>query len=1156
VIIGTTPLGSWVSPRPGTALVLIELGTAGLVAAGIGESLVGTAAPWALLAVVLLGFALRAVDLESGALFIPGGLYGIAGHGFGKRTATFAASVLLLDYAILGAFAASAAGHSFAALGNFIPLTVPRHFALDDISTTVAVVLIGAVWWWLREGRQLSNQIVTRTVGAAVAMLAAVVICGVAVMAWRHQIPASLPESLRSEHLSVRAILVALGACLFASGSAEALSQAGPDVPPPRIRHLREAARLANAYSIVMAAGVAFLFVSLLPADARAVWHDAPVPGVMVFAASERWIAQPLLVIVAFGSLLFLGLVVHRSAANAQRLLLRLSEDGLLIETLRAPHPRFGTPSRLISLVAISQLVILLAGAGQLSWLARAYSFAVAAGALLKVATLVRLRAGRPIPPAFRVSFNPRIAGRERPLGLIAIAASIGIPAGSLVGAADPAALTAAVLLLAVVALLTASERTSTASASAAPVRDFDLMATPAIDVAQVDVRPGNLLVPIRRPGALEPLAAALQAAGDRDVVVMTVRLVGIDASDDRSLAAATSDDERRLLSSASVVAERFGRAVKLLIVPGMNVFDAVAETVIRLRSSEVYVGESETLSADDQARLLGEAWERAQKGERLDVRLVIHHRSGRTAVYHLGAHAPTLTTDDLNLIHTLWRDASRAVGPHVHHRDVVRAALTHMQDELRNEGPPRDAALDVIRRTAHPADELASAVRQRDFARLRDMVRNRPPSDLASVFADLSLEDQVVIFRILPRKVASATFEYLSHDAQRALLKAMAQEDVAAILNNMAPDDRTTFLEELPAAATQQLLTLLTPDERAVAATLLGYPPNSIGRLMTPDYIAVREQWTVQEVLDYIRSHGQDSETLNVIYVVDDHGVLVDDIRIREFLLTLPERRVADLMDRRFVALNAADDQNAAVTVFRREDRSALPVTDSAGVLIGIVTIDDVLDVAEAVATNEIQRIGGSEALDEPYMRIALVRMIQKRAGWLTALFLGEMLTATAMGAFEHEIERAVVLALFVPLIISSGGNAGSQASTLVIRAIALGEVALRDWWKVMRREMAAGLALGSILGAIGFLRISIWSAFSDLYGPHWLLVAFTVGLALIGVVLWGTLIGSILPIVLRRLGFDPATSSAPFVATLVDVTGLVIYFSVGFVVLRGTLL
>jgi magnesium transporter len=383
-----------------------------------------------------------------------------------------------------------------------------------------------------------------------------------------------------------------------------------------------------------------------------------------------------------------------------------------------------------------------------------------------------------------------------------------------------------------------------------------------------------------------------------------------------------------------------------------------------------------------------------------------------------------------------------------------------------------------------------------------------------------------------------------------------MAKEQVAQLLTDMAPDDRTDFFEELPAEATRQLLSLLNPAERTVALTLLGYPEKSVGRLMTPHYVAVREQWTVREVLDYVRTHGQDSETLNVVYVVDDQGMLIDDIRIREFLLAPLDSRATDLMDRRFVALKATDDQQAAVAVFRQYDRTALPVTDSAGMLIGIVTIDDVLDVAEATATREIQRIGGSEALDEPYMDVAFWRMIQKRGGWLTALFLGEMLTATAMGAFEHEISKAVVLALFVPLIISSGGNSGSQASTLVIRALALGEVQIRDWWPVLRRELLAGLALGALLGSIGFLRISLWSAFSDIYGPHWLLVAITVSVALVGVVLWGTLSGSLLPFLLKRLGFDPAASSAPFVATLVDVTGLVIYFSVALVVLRGTLL
>jgi magnesium transporter len=310
----------------------------------------------------------------------------------------------------------------------------------------------------------------------------------------------------------------------------------------------------------------------------------------------------------------------------------------------------------------------------------------------------------------------------------------------------------------------------------------------------------------------------------------------------------------------------------------------------------------------------------------------------------------------------------------------------------------------------------------------------------------------------------------------------------------------------------------------------------------MTPHYIAVREHWSVEQVMNFVREHGQDSETLNVIYVVDENGYLIDDIRMREFLVVPLSKSVADLMDRRYVSLKATDDQETAVQVFREEDRTALPVTDSAGVLIGIVTVDDVLDIAEQAATRDMQQVGGSEALDEPYMDIALGRMVKKRAGWLVVLFLGEMLTATAMGFFEKEIERAVVLALFVPLIISSGGNSGSQASTLVIRAMALGELRLKDWWRVVRREAVAGLLLGSILGSIGFLRITVWSTVSSLYGEHWFLVATTVGLALIAIVLWGTLVGSMLPLILRRLGFDPATSSAPFVATLVDVTGLVI--------------
>jgi len=451
---------------------------------------------------------------------------------------------------------------------------------------------------------------------------------------------------------------------------------------------------------------------------------------------------------------------------------------------------------------------------------------------------------------------------------------------------------------------------------------------------------------------------------------------------------------------------------------------------------------------------------------------------------------------------------------------------------------------------------DLAPLVRSGNHAVIQDALLHLRPREAADAIVALPPEDRLAAFSVLPHRAAAAVFEYMPEDAQRELSETLAPKEAAAILNLVADDDRTLFLSELPADTTQHLVSLLTPDESAEAAALLKYPRGVVGRLMTMHYIAVREDWTIGRVLEYVREHGRDSETLNVIYVVDDRGVLIDDIRIRELLVVPLERKMSQLMDRRFVVLHANDRQEDALEVFRREDRTALPVVDDNGCLVGIVTVDDVLDVASEAATREMQKFGGSEALDEPYMRVTLVHMVKKRAGWLVVLFLGEMLTATAMGFFEKEIAKAVVLALFVPLIISSGGNSGSQASTLVIRALAVGEVSLADFWRVIRREVLAGVALGAILGTIGFLRISIWSVFTNLYGPHWLLVATTVAIALVGVVLWGTLVGCGLPFILRRFGFDPATSSAPFVATLVDVTGLIIYFAVGLVVLRGALL
>jgi magnesium transporter len=1102
------------------------------------------------LAVVLLSLALRAADIEARALFVPGGLYGSVRETLGGRLAAVSVSALLVDRLMLGALAAVVASHYLFTIARTLLGVTTLSRVGDSGPITLALAGIAVVWWLQRQGRGSFERMVAPSIGASVAVLILLVLSAT-ISALFSSRAVMLPQPRPAGMLS---LATAVGLVLAALGSVESLNQAALDLEPPRIRNLQRVARLVGAYGLVITAGLTFLF-AVVVRDQR-VWSLAPLAGLAYQMAAPAWLRVALLSLVAAAAAAFQAATLRSSAVAASGVLGRLVDEGVLHGGWRALHHRFGTPWRSIDAVGVAQVAIVLLSGGETSWIARSYAIAVFAAAILKLIALVRYRAIRREKRAYRVPLNITVAGHQWPLGLIGTVAVLIAAAAGLVAIADPPSLAGLACIAALTVSLTIAERSvaSRPAGSGGGLDEFQLLPSDDVDLRQVEVRPGNLLVPVRRPHVLTHLIGALRTAGDRDVVAMTVRLVGIDVPEDPGQDRRATDDERRLLSAVIAAAEREGRAVRLMIVPGVNVFDSAVETALRLRSSEVHVGESETLSADDQARLLGDAWERTSKPSGADVRLVIHHPRGSTAAYHLGAHAPELRPEDFDQIHRLWLDVVRAVGPSVHHRDVVRAALARMEHELN--GPDRDAALQAVRDTVRPADEVAAIIRERDFGRLRDVLRNRPASDIASMLANLSLEERVLVFRILPRKAAAETFAYLSTDEQNALLRAMASEEAAALLNNMAPDDRTTLLEELPAEATRQLLALLTPEERSEAVRLLGYPDGSIGRLMTPHYVSVEEHWSVARVLDHIRTHGQDSETLNVIYVVDAKGLLIDDIRIREFLLTAPGNTVNGLMDRRFVALKATDDQETAVRVFRAEDRSALPVTDTAGVLIGIVTVDDVLDVAEREATEDIQRLGGSEALEEPYMDIAFGRMVQKRAGWLTALFIGEMLTATAMGFFEKEIAKAVVLALFVPLIISSGGNSGSQASTLVIRALALGEVTLRDWWRVIRREVGAGLALGGILGVIGFLRITVWSAFSTVYGEHWVLIALTVSLALVGVVLWGTLVGSLLPFALRRLGFDPATSSAPFVATLVDVTGLVIYFTVGFVVLRGTLL
>jgi magnesium transporter len=451
----------------------------------------------------------------------------------------------------------------------------------------------------------------------------------------------------------------------------------------------------------------------------------------------------------------------------------------------------------------------------------------------------------------------------------------------------------------------------------------------------------------------------------------------------------------------------------------------------------------------------------------------------------------------------------------------------------------------------------MLEEIRNRKWNQIRSQLSDIHQSEVANIIDELPENERSVVFRLLPGEKAASIFEYLEPEIQQEIVKSLGNREVASILNEMSPDDRTAFLERLPDNILRDTLNLLTDEERHVASSLLGYEENSVGRLMTPYYVQLRKNWTVQQTFDHIRKVGRKAETLNIVYVVDSHNRLIDDIQIAKFLMAAPETLVEQLMDHKFVSLQDTMDKEEAVPIFRQYDRSALPVVTENGVLVGIVTVDDILDVAEEEATEDIQKFGGLEALELPYVETPLVTLIRKRAGWLVVLFLGEMLTASAMGYFDKEIEKAVVLALFVPLVISSGGNSGSQAATLIIRAMALKELTLQDWWYVMRREILSGFTLGVILGSIGVLRITLWQQLGLFnYTEHWPLVSLTIFLTLIGIVMWGTISGSMIPFVLKRVGIDPATSSAPFVATLVDVTGLLIYFSIAAVILRGTLL
>lgn len=472
---------------------------------------------------------------------------------------------------------------------------------------------------------------------------------------------------------------------------------------------------------------------------------------------------------------------------------------------------------------------------------------------------------------------------------------------------------------------------------------------------------------------------------------------------------------------------------------------------------------------------------------------------------------------------------------------------------------------------------EIQELITNKRYKELRETLIELDPADISESIVVLSQEERAILFRILPRDVAADVFEYLHFYDQEELLRSLGQEHVSAILNEMEPDDRTALLEELPGKVTSRLMKLLTPAERKIAKSLLGYPEDSIGRRMTPEYVAVKEDWTVAQVMEHIRKTGEDKETINVIYVIEKNEKLVDDLRLRMLIFADPQTRVSELMDHQFVALSAMDDQETAIEVMTHYDRIALPVIDSQGTLVGIVTADDVFDVVEEETTEDVHRMGGMEALDEPYSQVRFYTMIRKRAGWLFVLFVGEVFTIWAMQSYSDQIKTLAALTFFIPLIISCGGNSGSQVTSLVIRAMAVQDIKLNDWYRVMSRELMTGVILGCILGTVALVPANIFvegmgsdestlvanpieanqnegnnpNQTTDSKTYSVFIFAIAVSTAVFSVVVFGTLIGCMLPFILSGIGFDPAFSSAPLVATIVDLMGVFIYFSVATLIL-----
>lgn len=451
---------------------------------------------------------------------------------------------------------------------------------------------------------------------------------------------------------------------------------------------------------------------------------------------------------------------------------------------------------------------------------------------------------------------------------------------------------------------------------------------------------------------------------------------------------------------------------------------------------------------------------------------------------------------------------------------------------------------------------EFIELIQSQEWLSLKELMADMPAVDIAELLEEINDDMALLVFRLIKKSKAADVFSYLETNKQVALIQQFNSAQVREIMANMSPDDRASFLEELPGGITQIIMNSMDPKDLNEVRQLLGYPEYSIGRIMTPKYVRIKSDWTVERALDHIRKWGRRAETINVIYVVDEKELLMDDLTLSQLIMSAPQQEISSIIDHQFVALNAFEDQENAVRALSKYDRVALPVVDSDGILVGIITADDMFDIAEEETTEDMQLMAGMTALDDDYSRTSIGTMVKKRLGWLVVLLVGQILTATALNSYEEILSSAVFLAAFIPMIISSGGNSGSQAATLIIRALSTEDINLRDWIKVMRREFMSGLLLGLMVGVSGFLivLVSALSYGKALDGTLWLTCA-TVGLSLNAVILFGNMTGSMLPFILSKLGLDPAVTSAPFVSTLGDVTGILIYFSLA-VAIFGSLL